>query len=104
VAKQRRRSFRLSRSLDECLLQIETVAVLLADEFSRLPNVSNLKLRIACRTQDWPAALESGLENRSGKEGFAAYELAPLTADQVELALSVHGISSDKFFAEIPAS
>jgi hypothetical protein len=88
-------------SLDECLLRVDTIATLLADELSALPTVANLRLRIACRTADWPVALESGLKKCWGKDSFGAYELAPLTAEQVEVALNAHGISSSAFFAEI---
>jgi hypothetical protein len=87
-------------SLDECLLRLETLASLLADEFGKLPGVNGLRLRIACRTQNWPEVLESGLRNCWG-EGFRAYELAPLTGEHVKTALSFHGIREETFFSEM---
>ncbi|MEO9204718.1 MAG: hypothetical protein ABI296_03265, partial [Gammaproteobacteria bacterium] len=87
-------------SLDECLLQIETVAVLLADEFSKLNSATNLQLRIACRTQDWPLILESNLK-QCWKDGFRAYELAPLTEEQFDSALNLHKIPKKEFLSEI---
>ena len=50
-------------SLDECLLRVDTVAALLIEEFGKHP-MDRLYLRIACRTADWPGALEDGLRSR----------------------------------------
>ena len=44
-------------SLDECLLRIDNVATLLADELPKQP-ANRLRLRIACRTVPWPTILE----------------------------------------------
>src|SRR5208282_1995086 len=47
-------------SFDECLLRIDNVAALLADELPKRP-LNRLKLRIACRTASWPPLLENAL-------------------------------------------
>jgi len=64
-------------SFDECLLRIDTVAALLADELPRYP-LRRLKLRIACRTATWHPILERALRIRYGEDHFAATELVPL--------------------------
>jgi predicted NACHT family NTPase len=67
-------------SLDECLLRIDNIAVILADELSRIPSqaIGRLKLRIACRTVPWPEILERALTGLFGDGEFAAFEMAPL--------------------------
>jgi hypothetical protein len=52
-------------SLDECLLRIDNVATLLADELPRQP-IDRLRLRIACRTAPWPTVLEKALVDGGG--------------------------------------
>ena len=47
-------------SMDECKLRIDNLAALLVDELKKYP-VERLRLRIACRTADWPIYLEAGL-------------------------------------------
>lgn len=74
-------------SLDECLLRIDNVASLLADELPKHP-LTRLKLRIACRTASWPLLLEGALSKAYGADSFAAYELVPLRRCDVELALA----------------
>jgi hypothetical protein len=47
-------------SFDECLLRIDTLAALLPTELQNYP-VERLRLRIACRTANWPSSLEKEL-------------------------------------------
>ena len=61
-------------SFDECLLRIDTVAALLADELPKYP-LHRLKLRIACRTASWPALLERALKASYGEASFAAADV-----------------------------
>jgi len=70
-------------SLDECLLRIDNVAALLADELPKLP-VDRLRLRIACRTATWPSILERALEKLFGE--CHPYELVPLRRIDVKHA------------------
>jgi hypothetical protein len=64
-------------SLDECILRIDSVAAVFADEIPKYP-LKQLKLRFACRTAPWPTLLEKALKNGFGEEHFAAAELVPL--------------------------
>lgn len=79
-------------SLDECLLRIDNVASLLADEIPKYPT-ARLKLRIACRTASWPGILERVLSEAYGDERFGVFELAPLRRIDVEKAGTVAGVA-----------
>lgn len=86
-------------SLDECLLRIDNVAALLADELPKRP-LNRLKLRIACRTASWPALLESTLKARYGEADFAATELVPLRRTDVLQAATLTGLVEPAAFLE----
>lgn len=91
-------------SLDECLLRIDYVAVLLAEEFKKYktnPNLKNLFLRIACRTADWPSLLERELADLWGNDNIQIMELAPLRRVDVYNAAVDLGIDADRFMNEI---
>lgn len=88
-------------SFDECLLRIDTVAALLADELPKYP-LKRLKLRIACRTAAWPPLLERALKAGYGEDQFAATELVPLRrADVLEAAALVGIAEPDAFLKRI---
>ena len=87
-------------SLDECLLRIDTVASLLAEEFKRYP-VDRLSLRIACRTADWPQSLENDLQKLFGDNNVRVLELLPLRRLDVEEAARAEGINSARFLEDI---
>jgi predicted NACHT family NTPase len=82
-------------SLDESLLRIETVAALLEEEFGRCP-ISRLRLRIACRTADWPSTLEQSLR-RLWSEPVKVVELVPLRRKDVQSAASAEGLDATAF-------
>ncbi|CAG7644569.1 hypothetical protein PAESOLCIP111_04730 [Paenibacillus solanacearum] len=91
-------------SLDECLLRIDYVAVLLAEELKKYktnPNLKNLFLRIACRTADWPSLLERELSDLWGNDCIQIMELAPLRRVDVHNAAIELGIDADRFMNEI---
>jgi len=89
-------------SLDECLLRIDNVAAIIADQLPSEP-VGRLRLRIACRTAPWPPILERALTN-AFDTGFKAYELAPLRRLDVQNALERRGVSDPAlFFARVDA-
>jgi hypothetical protein len=70
----------------EALLRIETVATLLAEELGRWPT-ERLKLRIACRTAVWAhEVLQPTFEKLWGGESVGIFELAPLRAEDIEVA------------------
>src|SRR5439155_4769847 len=87
-------------SLDECLIHVRTVARLLVEEFTKYPR-SRLRLRIACRTAEWPQLLSKELPRLWGEENFAEYELAPLTRKNVRDAAVAEGLNPDDFLREI---
>lgn len=88
-------------SLDECLLRIDSVAALLADEIPKYP-LDRLKLRIACRTASWPPLLEKALKSGYGEDSFAATELVPLRRVDVLQAATLIGIKDpDSFLARV---
>lgn len=86
-------------SLDECLLRIDNIAALLADELPKQP-VDRLRLRIACRTVPWPTILERACVRLF--KGFKAYEMTPLRRVDVRRAAEQSGIDNpDRFMARI---
>jgi predicted NACHT family NTPase len=87
-------------SLDECLIHVRTVARLLVDEFAKYPR-SRLRLRIACRTAEWPQLLSKELPRLWGEQNFAEYELAPLTRKNVRDAAMAEGVNPHDFLREI---
>ncbi len=88
-------------SLDEGLLRIGTLAAILSSELIKLP-VERLKLRIACRTADWPTTLETQLTKAWGEEVVQIYELAPLRKTDVEESLKASDIENpERFFEEV---
>ena len=76
-------------SLDECLLRIDNVATLIADELPKQP-IERLRLRIACRPAPWPTVLEKALLDLFGE--CQLYELAPLRRVDVQRAAEQSGI------------
>ncbi len=87
-------------SLDEALLRIDVLSALLLDEFDRLP-IERLRLRIACRTGDWPVSLESGLVERFGSAQVQVLELLPLSRADVVMAVEASNIDVDGFLGEV---
>src|SRR5207237_4362948 len=88
-------------SFDECLLRLDTVAALVADQFHVLKSVQGLSVRITSRTAEWSMSLEQALKAVFGDDTVAAYELAPLTREQVSVALRAEGIDEPAFIREI---
>lgn len=87
-------------SLDECLLRIDNIGSLLADQFLMEPT-NRLRIRIACRNAPWPEVLETALR-AAYSDGFEVYELAPLRRRDVQDALHQKGIEhADDFFARV---
>lgn len=85
-------------SLDEC--RVAGIAKVLSRELVRMLS-ERMRLRIACRTAEWPITLEEALRTAWGKENVGVYELAPLSKANVTEAASQSGISSDEFIEEI---
>lgn len=89
-------------SLDECLLQICSLAMLLIDEFKKYrKDIDRLYLRIACRTAVWQASWEEGLKDIWGENSVRIYELAPLRRIDVTGAVETTGFSPAEFIKEV---
>jgi len=87
-------------SLDECLLKIEQVGSVLADELSK-HRVDRLWFRVACRTADWPNALETAFGKLWPNGEYKAFELSPLRRLDVEMAATANDIDASSFLQEI---
>lgn len=83
-------------SLDEGLLHIRTIATLLARELRKCP-INRLRLRIACRTAEWPHSLEADVTQLWGEDDIAAYELAPLRRADVSIAAAMRSLDAATF-------
>jgi len=89
-------------SLDECHIKIQQVGTILTNRFQGVSDhLGRLRLRIACRTADWPSTLDQSLPQLWGKDGFGAYELCPLRKKDVEETLRMEGIDAEKLMAEV---
>jgi hypothetical protein len=87
-------------SLDECLVRVQTVANLLAEELRCCP-VQRLRLRIACRTAAWPASLEDALRQLWGEQAVTALELCPLRRHDVAIAAESSGVDAPAFLSAV---
>ena len=87
-------------SLDECLLRIDTVANMLAQELKEFL-IDRLYLRLSCRTAEWPLGLEENLKSIFGKDNLKIYELLPLRRKDVVEAAEINGLDSSVFLKEI---
>lgn len=87
--------------LDEGLLSIRQLATFLPSRLRRHP-IERLRLRIACRTAEWPNVLEEALREIWGGEQVSVMELLPLRRDDVLAAARAEGITvAEEFLAEI---
>src|ERR1035438_9855639 len=88
-------------SFDECLLRLDTVATLLADQLKRIESITGLFFRIASRTAEWRTGLEAAMRQQWGEEGVKVYELAPLTKQQVQIAAEANIPHADRFIQQV---
>ena len=89
-------------SLDECRIQIPKVGTVIKNRLREHRNsLPRLRLRIACRTADWPGVLDDSLPDMWGKESYGAFELAPLRRQDVATVAEANGIDAAVFLEEI---
>jgi len=88
-------------SFDECLLRLDNVAAVLSEQVRRLSTTNGLSLRIASRTAEWRVGLEEAMRELWGDQNVGVYELAPLTREQVRIALDAEEIDEKAFLREI---
>lgn len=86
--------------LDEGLLTIPVITRLLERILQKCP-VSRLRLRITCRTADWPNSLEEALRLLWNKGSVEAYQLAPLQKVDVSEAAAANGLNPEHFLDEV---
>ena len=89
-------------SLDEALLNINTLALLLADEIGKFPE-ERLFVRIACRTAEWSnlSVLENKLKEIWKEDKCQILQIAPLQQKDVEIAVKDENLDAEKFIVEI---
>lgn len=88
-------------SLDECGVQIPNIAAMLLRFFQKhKKQLQNLRLRIACRTAEWPIQLETGFSELWCKDAYCAYELLPLRRADVQEAARSLGIQPPDAFLD----
>ncbi|KKN15725.1 hypothetical protein LCGC14_0983150, partial [marine sediment metagenome] len=89
-------------SLDECRLRVPVAGAIIAGRLRQAKDhLGRLRLRIACRTADWPTTLEGALPDLWGKDDFGAYELAPLRRKDVQAAAETEAVDVDRFLEEL---
>ena len=89
-------------SLDEALLNINTLSGLLTDEIGELPT-NRLFLRVTCRSAQWSSLskFENKLRNIWKKEDFQIINLAPLRREDVKETAKIEEQNGEKFIEEI---
>lgn len=75
-------------SLDFALIRLDTVVDVVQDGLERL-DPDRLAIRLACRTAERQADLESWLRRRWGDDKFGVFEIAPLRLRDVDAAAKV---------------
>jgi hypothetical protein len=89
-------------SLDEGRIQIKTIANLLSSRLCRWKSlITRLKLRIACRSAEWPTSLESSLVEFWPNGDSVILELTPLQLKDVEIAAKCEEINASQFLEEV---
>lgn len=73
---------------------------MLRSELRDLPS-DRLRLRIVCRSADWPGDMEAALRSTWGEDGVGIFELVPLTKSDVAEAAKSWGIPPDKFLKAV---
>ena len=87
-------------SLDECLLRIDTIAAILADELGKY-RVERLALRVTCRTTEYPNLLDESFVKLWGEENYKVYELVQLRREDVSAAAQIEGFDASEFLDEV---
>lgn len=84
-------------ALDESLVNVRTFGPNLLERLASLP-IDRLRLRIACRSADWPRVIDEGLQHAFTAEHMRRYELLPLRREDAELAARDAGLDVERFF------
>ena len=89
-------------SLDECQTRVPQIGSLIGGQIGQLP-VNRLHLWIVCRTSNWPTALEKTLKDIYG-ETFRAYEITPLSLEDVIKMANSFGVDGQSFAAVVDSA
>ncbi|MBK7078182.1 MAG: hypothetical protein IPH44_38545 [Myxococcales bacterium] len=87
-------------ALDEGLAHSPEIAQDLADALDGV-DISGVRIRITCRTLEWPPALETRLQQRFGADRLRTVELLPLRRIDVIAAANDHGVDGMDFVREV---
>lgn len=82
-------------SFDECQAGVENLRRMLATWLTAWPT-DRLVLRVACRTAQWPAALEERMRTEFGAD-FEVFEIAPLRATDAATIATAAGVAGAAF-------
>lgn len=85
-------------SLDECRLEVRKIASILAEELSAWPG-ERLRLRVACRTVDWPPVLANAI--KSQMTDVATVELLPLRRRDIAEIAAQEDVDAGNFLEAV---
>lgn len=89
-------------SLDECRLRITQIATIIKNRLQQISaHLPRLRLRIACRTADWPDTLEQAFQDMWGEDTYGAFELSPLRRKDVQVAAEAQHLDAAQFLSEL---
>ncbi len=85
--------------LDECLTEAPKIAAVLDQRLPKLP-IERLRLRIGCRSGDWPQLLEKRCKELWG-DASAVRQLAPLRAEDAEAIAAAAELDEEAFLEQV---
>lgn len=85
---------------DECLVNFRQLGNILVEELTRFPSGS-LRLRVVCRTSEWPCELENRLAKAMKHDVPTMVEMLPLRRADVEAAARDSHIDPDAFLQQV---
>jgi len=89
-------------SLDEGRLAISNIVKVLLRAFQdRRSTLDRIRLRVTCRTADWPTTFEDGLKDLWSEQNVCVYQLAPLRRCDVAVAVKANGLEPTEFVKEV---
>jgi hypothetical protein len=89
--------------LDESLLRLSSIKKMMVAALNAAP-AGHVRLRIACRTAEWPNSLEKDLRKVFGEEQVAVYELMPLRKKDVAAAIKARALDPDDVLSKLDAA
>lgn len=87
--------------LDECQVRVPYLGAAIAGALAEMRDaVPRLRLRVACRTAEWPQTLEQTL-GQLWEAGLRVFELAPLRRRDIRDAANAESLDSSEFIRSI---